>query len=323
MIVQFPQERLQAIDAVDVHRAAECVAPYVRQTPIMYASFERPSGECLWVHLKLENLQNEGGIEPRGVFNAVLALPLATVAQGPVSVMGGSAYDRAAFAVSERLRVPVWLHGKRAKETTDRVPQLRARGATVFLHNSWAAVERAAEEQAASEGRALLNPVANPDLIAGLGTVGLELLQAPAQPSLVVVPANFGGGAALAGAALALKGRDPSIRVVGVEVTRAPRLYESRRVGHPVALPPIPGYAGPNRASPLVFDLCRRYVDEIVLVTREEADSAVRRLFHELELTVSASGATAIAALLAGKVRPAPSGNTYAVIGSSGVAGLF
>jgi threonine dehydratase len=88
-------------------------------------------------------------------------------------------------------------------------------------------------------------------------------------------------------------------------------------------LPPIPGYAGPNRASPLVFELCRRYVDEIVLVTREEADAAVRRLFHEFELTASASGATAIAALLADKVHPLSQGNTYALVGGSGVGGLF
>jgi threonine dehydratase len=308
---------------IDVQRAADCVAPYIRRTPVMYASFQRDDDEWLSVHLKLENLQNEGGIELRGVFNAVLALPPATVARGLVSVMGGGVYDRAVVAVSERLRVPVWLHGKRVRETTERVPLLRARGATVALHNSWAAVERAAEEQASREGRALLNPVANADFIAGLGTVGLELLQCPAPPSLVVVPANSGGGATLAGVAVAVKAVQSSVRVVGVEVTRAPRLYESWRAGHPVALPPIPGYAGPNRAPEAVFDLCRQYVDEIVLVTREEADSAVRRLFHEVELTASASGATAVAALLAGKVRPSTNGNTYALVGGSGVGGLF
>ena len=90
-----------------------------------------------------------------------------------------------------------------------------------------------------------------------------------------------------------------------------------------MALPPIPSYAGPNRTSALVFEVCRRYVDEIVLVTREEADAAVRRLFHEVELTASASGATAIAALLSGKVRPTSNDNTYALVGGSGVAGLF
>jgi threonine dehydratase len=323
VIIPFPEGRPQASSALDVPLAAARVAPYIRRTPIMYASFQHPGGDWLSVHLKLENLQTEGGVELRGVFNAVLALPEWAVARGLVSVMGGGVYDRAVVAVSERLRVPVWLHGKRVRETTERIPQLTARGASVTLHNSWAAVERAAEEQARREHRAFLNPLANPEVIAGLGTVGLELLQGPAPPALVVVPANSSGGATLAGVAAAIKSADRSVRVVGVEVTRAPRLYESLRAGQPVALPPIAGYAGPNRASQLIFDLCRRYVDDIVLVTREEADAAVHRLYHEVELTASASGATAIAALLAGKVRPATHGNTYALVGGSGVAGLF
>ena len=328
MIIPFPEERAHAADEITrarIDAAAQRIAPYIRRTPILYTSFRLPSGEWLPLHLKLENLQNEGGVELRGVLNAVLAYqPREAVANGLVSIMGGGTHQQAVVAASELLRVPVWLHSKRARLTAELTPGLTARGANVVAHRTtWLAVERAAELQATREGRAYINPLTNPDLIAGLGTVGLEMLAAPARPALVVVPANSGGGAALAGVAIAAKCSDPTVRVVGVEVTRAPRLYQSYRAGHLVSLPPIPGYSGPNRASDVVFDICRRYVDEIVLVTPTEAHDAVRRLFREAEVRARASGATALAALLTGKVTPPKTGHSYALIGGSGEAGLF
>jgi threonine dehydratase len=327
VIIRFPEDRAHASNDVTLARveeAAQRIAPYIRRTPTLCASFELPSGDWRPLHLKLENLQNEGGVELRGVLNAALRLPPEAVARGLVSVSGGGSHSQAVVATSELLRVPVWVHAKRAKLTTELSPVLTARGASVVIHNaSWAAIERAAERQASRDGLAFINPLTNPDVIAGLGTVGLEMLAAPARPALVVVPANSGGGAALVGVAVAVKTSDPSVRVVGVEVTRAPRLYQSSQLGRLVSLAPIPGYSGPIKASELVFDLCRRYVDDIVLVSPEEARDAVRRLFREADVTASASGATALAALLSGKVLPPVDGNTYALIGGSGEAGLF
>jgi threonine dehydratase len=214
------------------------------------------------------------------------------------------------------------MHAKRARLTSEIAPELARRGVEIIQHASVAAAQRAAEQHANRDHLALLHPDCTPDVIAGAGTVGLEMMATPAPPRLIVVPANA-GGAVLAGVALAVKETDPSIAVVGVEVTRAPRLYRSRLAGCAVRVETPPGYAGPDRPHPVIFDLCRRYVDDIVLVSPEDADAAVRRLFQEVNVAASASGATAVAAVLGGQITLPRDGETHVLVAGSGEGGLF
>jgi threonine dehydratase len=321
-ILRFPDRRAEAstdLTLARVHEAARRLRGTIRRTPTLYTVFETSVGE-IPLHLKLENQQREGGVEYRGVMNAVLSLE---APRGLVSIAGGGAYPASLAAAGERLQVPVWMHAKRARLISGLGPSLAARGVSLVTHgSSWSAAERTATEHAQREGFALLHPDCMPEVIAGEATVALEMLATPTPPSVVVIPANA-GGAVLAGAALAIKETQPGIRVVGVEVTRAPRLHASRQAGKPVRIETPPGYAGPAAPHPLVFDLCRRYVDDIVLISAEEADDAVRRLFLEVDVPASASGATAVAAVLSGKVRLARDAHTHVLVAGSGEGGLF
>jgi threonine dehydratase len=189
---------------------------------------------------------------------------------------------------------------------------------TYVYGNSWEAAARRAAEQAARHGQIFLHSFADPVIVAGLGTLGLEILDAPLKPDVVVVPA-YTSGAELCGIAAAVKSMDSGIRVIGVEAEGAARLHESLLHGRPTRILST----GPSRPSDLTFDLARRFVDEVVVVTAKEAQDGVQTLWRELEVSASISAATAVAAVLAGKIRMSPHDRVLAVVSGTGKEGLF
>jgi threonine dehydratase len=153
----------------------------------------------------------------------------------------------------------------------------------------------------------------------GFGTAGLEILEAPIKPDVIVVPA-YSSGSELCGIGAAVKSIDPSVRVVGVERQGAARLHESLRHGRPMN---IATRGSPRRPSALTFDLARQFVDEIVVVTPDEAREAVHTLWRELEISASVSAATGVAAVLACKVQAAAGEHVLTVVTGTGDEGLF
>jgi threonine dehydratase len=187
----------------------------------------------------------------------------------------------------------------------------------------WDEANEAALAAAAAEGLTYLHPFADPAVIAGQGTVGLEILEAAPDTGLLLVA--IGGGGLISGIATAAKALKPRIRVVGVEPVGAPTLKQSLNAGRLVTLPAIETEAGtlaPRRSAEINLEIIARHVDEIVLVSDEEMRAAARWLWFELGIAAELSGAAALAALMTGRVGTAPDMPVTALVCGAGTDGL-
>jgi threonine dehydratase len=198
-----------------------------------------------------------------------------------------------------------------------KVAATRAYGAEIrFAGTDSETRRRVAEDLARVRGAALVPPYDHPAIIAGQGTLGLEILDA--LPEVQTVLAPIGGGGLLSGIALAIKARQPAVRVIGVEPEGAADAQASRRAGHVVEWERIETVADGLRArrvGALPFEAIRAYVDDVVTVSDSQILDAVRRLLFEAHLVVEPSGAVATAAALAG----AAAGRTVALISGGNI----
>ncbi len=269
----------------DVQQAAERIAPYVRRTPLVAARCLKdnpfPDGELL---LKLECLQVTGSFKARGAANKLVSLSDAKVRRGIVTASGGNHGLAVAYAGwLGKTRTTVFLPDNASPE---KVKKLQHWGATVrFEGHQWHEANRAALAMAEQEGITYFHPFADPLVIAGQGTTALEILeQAPEVEEILVA---IGGGGLISGISLAAKALRPSIRIIGIEPTGSPTLYESLKAGRVVALPEIttrvPTMAC-RQTEPINFEIVQRYVDEIMLVTDEDMADAARWLWFEMGL---------------------------------------
>jgi threonine dehydratase len=167
----------------------------------------------------------------------------------------------------------------------------------------WDDAHAAALADAAAEGLTYVHSFADPEVVAGQGTIALEIEEKLPGVDLLVVA--IGGGGQISGVGTAARLLRPDVRVIGVEPVGAPTLYESRRAGRLVELDAITTKAGtlaPRKSDPYTFDIIRRVVDDIVLVTDDEMKDAVRFLLVNAGVGVELSGAAAVAAVLTGKI---------------------
>jgi threonine dehydratase len=178
-------------------------------------------------------------------------------------------------------------------------------GAKVVLYDRATGDREAiAKEIVAEQGAILVPPFDDDAIIAGQGTLALELLEQA--PEVTVVLAAIGGGGLISGVATAAKAVNPKIRVIGIEPIGAPTLYESVRAGRIVELPQLTTAASTLAAkttTPITFEIIRQRVDDIVLVTDDEMRAAARWLWFELGIAAELSGAAAVAALMTGRVK--------------------
>jgi threonine dehydratase len=187
----------------------------------------------------------------------------------------------------------------------------------------WDEANEAALAAAERDGLTYVHPFADPAVIAGQGTLGLEILEEAPETDLLLVA--IGGGGLISGVASAVKALRPDVRVVGVEPVGAPTLYESLRAGRVVELPGV--YTAANTLAPrqsheMNFEIIRRDVDEIVLVTDEEMLEAARWLWFEMGVAAELSGAAALAALRSGKIDPDGFRSICALVCGAGTAGI-
>ncbi|MBX3229918.1 MAG: pyridoxal-phosphate dependent enzyme [Labilithrix sp.] len=251
------------------------------------------------LRLKLECLQVTGSFKARGALNRVLALPPEVAARGIVTASGGNHGLAVAFA-GHAVGTPttVYLPNHTSAEKARRIERW---GATVVRAGDvWDDAHAAAIARAERDGLTYVHPFADPDVVAGQGTIALELFeQAPDTDALVVA---IGGGGLVAGAGKAARLLRPGLRIVGVEPAGAPTLYESLRANDVIELPAIATKAGtlaPRRSERYTFEIVREVVDEIVLVTDDEMRDAARWLLANVGVGVELSGAAAVAAVLA------------------------
>lgn len=306
-----------------VRAAAERIRGHVRQTPLVAAAPARENSEVTErLLLKLESLQVTGSFKPRGAINAVFQLPAAKVRSGIVTASGGNHGLAVAYA-GRSVGVPatIFLPGSVA---ADKLAKLEAWGARVVVSGeNWDDSNRAALQYVAVEGLAYIHPFADPAVIAGQGTIALEILdQAPDIDTLVVA---IGGGGLISGVAIAAKAINPGIRIIGVEPVGAPTLHDSIAAGRLIELPRLDTAAvtlAPRRSAALNLAIIREAVERIVLVTDREMADAARWLWHEAGVAAELSGAAAVAALLAGHYRPMPRERVCAVVCGAGTDGF-
>jgi threonine dehydratase len=305
----------------DVRAAAARIAPHIRTTPTIdaAAAVHPLTGR---VALKLECMQVIGSFKARGAVNTLLSLSPEQVARGLVTASGGNHGLGVAYAgwiarTPARIYLPV-------STPPAKIPKLESLGAKVIVEGAvWDDANRLALAAAEREGMTYVHPFANPTVIAGQGTVALELLEQ--RPDTRTILAAIGGGGLISGVAVAAKALDPTIRIVGVEPVGAPTLYESTHAGRLVELPKIETVAGtlaPRKSAALNLEIISRYVDEIVLVTDEEMREGARWLWREHGIAAELSGAAALAAALTNKVPLSPTDLTVALVCGAGTDGI-
>ncbi|MBB5629066.1 threonine dehydratase [Sphaerisporangium krabiense] len=291
----------------EVERAASRIAGHVRRTPVAEAA---PG-----LLLKLESLQHSGSFKVRGAFNRVLAAGTVPEA-GVIAASGGNhgvavAYAARALGVRAEIFVPEVC-------APVKVAGLRALGAHVTQTGAiFADAYEASAKRAAETGALEVHAYDQADVVAGQGTLGLELLeQARPLGGLDTVLVAVGGGGLVAGVAAALAGEERGPRVVAVEPERIPTLHEALARGGPVPVE-VGGVGadalGATRAGRIAFDTARALGVEVVLVGEEAIVEARRALWRDHRVAAEHAGAAALAALRAGAYVPGP-GERVAVV---------
>ncbi|HZD38343.1 MAG TPA: threonine/serine dehydratase [Actinomycetes bacterium] len=288
------------MDAESVEAAGKRIAGQVHATPVeTSATLNSRLGAS--VAAKNEALQKTGSFKVRGALNRLLTLPREEIDRGLVAISAGNhaaALAWAAGQVGAKATVVMPRHAPAAK-----VAACREYGAEVVLHGDTTG-EALAEAERLRDDRGLtfVHPFDDPEIVAGQGTVALELVEAAGPPDVWVVP--VGGGGLACGTALAVRAANPDCRVIAVEPQGAQALSAALEAGHPVPIVPhsiADGLCAPH-AGERTFPLFRELVDEVVLLSDEEILAGVRFVMERMKVVVEPAGAAGVAALLAGRV---------------------
>ena len=303
------------VNLTDIKEAAERVRTIARITPLLdvTALAGRP------LLLKCERMQPGGAFKIRGAYNMVARLTPEQRALGVVTYSSGN-HGQAMALAARQLGAPAVV----VMPTTAppiKVEGARAFGAEVIFAGTTSSDRKArAEQEASSRGLTMVPPFDHDWIIAGQGTLGLELLQQCPDVETVLVP--VGGGGLLAGVAAAIKQTQPSVRVIGVEPAGAAAMKASLAQGHAVTLDKTASVADglmPVRPGDLTFAHAQKYVDDVITVEDEQIIDAVLWLFTKAKVVAEPSGAATVAAALAGLV--SGSGPLIAIV-SGGNIGL-
>jgi threonine dehydratase len=312
-------ERMETPDVTldDVRTAAVRIAPYVHRTPLFdSATLGRMTGTRLG--LKAENLQRTGAFKARGALNAVLSLSTEQRERGVITLSAGNHGQGLAYAAKiAGVRCVVFMP---ENAVPTKVAAVKEYGAEARFAPSMETVFAAMDEYRNAHGLHYVHPFGDPDIIAGQGTVGLEIMED--SPDVDSIAVCVGGGGLLAGIAVAAKAMNPAVRIVGVEPEGAPAVTRSLIAGYPVTIEKITtiadGLAAPF-AAPTSQRLIERLVDDVVIVTDDEILEAMRRLLERTKLLVEPAGAAATAALLTGKVGVDPGSRVVATLSGGNV----
>ncbi|BAL24856.1 threonine/serine dehydratase [Azoarcus sp. KH32C] len=286
----------------DIREAQERLRPHIKHTPLLRGEkMEKALGCQVW--LKPETLQITGAFKIRGALNKTLSLPREEIANGIIATSSGNhaqglAYAARMLGVKAILVLPV---------TTPKIKiaNTEALGAEVILFDGdnaarWKRVYEIAEEM----NYAAVHAFEDPLVMAGQGTIGLEILEDLEDVDAVIIP--MGGGGLISGIATAIKETKPSVRVIGAEPALTPKYFHSRKNKERTSLPLKNTIADGLRLSVPgrnPFPIIEKYVDEIVLVEDEHIIAAMRMLAKDAKLIAEPAASIGIGALLAGAVK--------------------
>ena len=300
----------------DIRAAAVRIAPHLHHTPLLGShSLSELTGYKL--SFKCENLQKTGSFKPRGAVNRIATLDPEAADRGIITISAGNHAQGVAYAAARLGIKAVVVMPETA--VASKVEATRSYGAECILHGDVHSAFEKLQEVQQDRGLTLVHPFDDPMLIAGQGTVGLELLEKDGAPFDAVV-VGVGGGGLIAGVATALSSLAPETRVFGVEPEGAATMTLALAAGSVVRLDDLNTIAD-GLAPPFVGELnlavVEHLVESVVRVTDVEIRYAMALLLERMKLLVEPAGAAALAALMNGKI-PVERGTRVAVILSGG-----
>jgi threonine dehydratase len=287
----------QVVTSDDVVAARETLREVIAETPVLYS---RVLSDLIGgpVYLKAENLQRTGSFKIRGAYVRIAGMSDAERARGVVAASAGNHAQGVALAASILGASATVVMPERAP--LPKVQATRGYGAQVILHG--ASVEDALAEAlrfAERTGAVFIHPYDHPGIVAGQGTLGLEIIEQCPQAATVLIP--IGGGGLAAGVAIAVKGLDPDVRIVGVQAEAMAAFPESLAQGHSIAVPARPTMAdgiAVSKPGDIAVAVLSKFADRLVTVTEGGLARALLLCLERAKQVVEPSGAAAVAALL-------------------------
>ena len=291
------------LELKDIYKAASKVYSIARNTPL-YKTIDLSQKLDSKIYYKLEFLQDTGSFKVRGASNFALNLKEEELEKGLVTYSTGN-HGRAVSHVAKTL-------GTTAKVCLSKnVPKnkkegIRKSGGKVIVYGeSQDEAKIKAEELNNTEGRSIVPPFDDPDIISGQGTIGLELMKEIPDLDSVLVPLS--GGGLISGIALAVKSINPECKVYGISMTRGAAMYESIKAGEELEVDEVDTLADSLQGGILLnnkytYKMVKEYVDEIILVTEKEIEKAINYIFYHDHFVVEGASAVGTAALLSNKI---------------------
>lgn len=280
-----------------VEEAHHRIRTYIRKTPLEPALtlFEQERE----VYFKLECLQHTRSFKVRGALNKLLALSNEQKARGIVTASTGNHGMAVSFGLRQLdVAGTIYLPENVSEK---KLELLKRYGANIeFFGEDSVFTEQYARKQANERGQAYISPYNDPDVVAGQGTIGIELMQQLPGLNAVFVP--VGGGGMISGIGGYLKSKSPSIRIIGCLPENSPVMWESIKAGKIVEGTVSPtlsdGTVGGIEEEAITFDLCRNYVDDWVMVSEDEIQAGMKMLFDEYSLVVEGAAGVSVASYL-------------------------
>ncbi len=297
----------------DVQEAAERIRPYARRTPLLRQENMDKALGCE-IFLKAEMLQHTGAFKLRGALNKILSLPAEEVKKGIICTSSGNHAQACAYA-GRMLGVPVVVVVPEDCPKI-KIENTRAMGAQVILWDRpfsarWQKVKQEVEEK----GYNIISSDSDFLVVAGQGTIALEVLADCPDIDTLLVPAS--GGGLLCGVATAAKELGKNIRVIGVQSAASAAYYYSRQAGHPVEVKSRPSIADAlesDRISEKNYPIIEKYVDDFVIVEEETIKEAVKLVARNAKLIAEPSACVGIGALLSQKIALRPGEKVGAIL---------
>jgi len=303
------------IELAEIQHAARMIGDQILKTPLAYSpTLSRMFGEE--IYLKLENLQKTGSFKIRGALYKLLLRLDAIGPQGVVAASAGNHAQGVALAARQAnlpatIVMPEWVSISKQQATHNY-------GGNVIIHGQTVGESLAHAKELAKDGRTLIHPFDDNDVITGQGTIGLEILHDLPDIDLIVVP--LGGGGLIAGIAAAAKALKPDVKVIGVQASACPSAFEAMRqkkICQVDTFATIADGIAVQQTGKLTFDLIEHVVDDVVLVEEEHIAAAILMLLERKKTLAEGAGAVPLAALLKGAI-PLPRGGKVALVISGG-----
>jgi threonine dehydratase len=289
----------------DIREAAERIRPHIRHTPLLREKIMDNVLGCQ-TYLKPEMLQVTGAFKLRGALSKILSLPPDELRKGIITISSGNHAQACAYA-GQMLGI----------HTTVVIPQdappmkgenSRTMGADVIVWDiSYVEHWNKVREEVAEHGYIIVHPFEDYTVMAGQGTIAMEIMKDLPDVDAVLVP--IGGGGLISGISTAIKESKPNVRVIGVQAANSCAYYISRQNGHPstaLSLPTVADGLTCSKTSEKPYPIIEKYVDDIVVVEEEDIKEAIRLVARDAKLVAEPSACVGIAALLSGKVKTRP-----------------